>query len=773
MSSHVIISAAISDQSRGVGLTAMADEKGPLELANELTTKFFLSKQRIPLQSLCVHPANRGGVYPNGPRVANLINDVLLAGVVKSEADHLGVCVMEYSEASRRTGYITFEQFNKSNCKKSTLFQKCFTGATDTCQYGCLAHNHLLLGLKCILNQAGFKWPTKYATSFNRSGGVDFEHIKKSWPDLHELLTTGIEMIILKPEVMDEPGACSLISQALNKNQALGGETAETTALASLATAISGKLDSDGRDEITFPKMKEALRHELDAFVDEQHFIDLYQYVLNLGSLKSPHLTKLVEFFQTFVDSKHRRLQLSAFAEINKLPEKTPRVHVAVLMLSYRREPPKGSMWCHMPDPIWGRKASGKEGGIPDIRDLESLLRYVDVDIMPQIEKVADIQDSKKIVFRCDCYIAAAGGLVNFNGKKDKNTLREALLKAVAPMFEEARTLTRRDLPTPSGDASDWIDTTIMPTPKKEDDGDGKKKKADAPLLPKVVSFDQWGDARDEQDFNVRASKSDVICEIPISPWYQMNSTKRLCVDRVRKAAVEMALAALHEHMATVEMPIVCMSKNKVLEMKVTRNVAKGDLLFPACAPVDPKFSDKQNQNNDLVEIKIVKHIRNENVQEQLPDPEKSSLWLAPEKKLPVLSADGTFWSSFTGKESMGPAWLVPRMSLDDLNKYNFGRQHQRLADFNVDWRERTFHIISAGSLADQNLGCTFDVIVPILTNIVDLKEDDVLIMQAPVKKKTDKKIPKEDWRVQHSRAEKRRHQDDGASSAAKKTNIA
>ena len=70
-------------------------------------------KQRV--ESLGVHPKNRGGVYPAGVRCQSLTVDVIEAGFVKEEVDH-GVVVVEETPAehirSRGVDYVSGTKYN-------------------------------------------------------------------------------------------------------------------------------------------------------------------------------------------------------------------------------------------------------------------------------------------------------------------------------------------------------------------------------------------------------------------------------------------------------------------------------------------------------------------------------------------------------------------------------------------------------------------------------------------------------------------------------------
>ena len=101
--------------------------------------------------------------------------------------------------------------------------------------------------------------------------------------------------------------------------------------------------------------VKEKVRHALDMFVDQPDFMDLFEFVVNMGAGKNPFVQQLLDFGSAFVDQKTRRLRLQAFQVVNQLPMTTPRCKVAVLMRAYRKQPTKG--WCPTPEAAWTKLA--------------------------------------------------------------------------------------------------------------------------------------------------------------------------------------------------------------------------------------------------------------------------------------------------------------------------------------------------------------------------------------------------------------------------------
>ena len=101
----------------------------------------------------------------------------------------------------------------------------------------------------------------------------------------YRVLMEGLTFEVLGWKIQtEEPGACSKISQALNKGQAIALKTTEMTALAVLNGTIGRELQSRLADEVAFETVKEKVRHELDLWVDDADFIELFEFTINLGA---------------------------------------------------------------------------------------------------------------------------------------------------------------------------------------------------------------------------------------------------------------------------------------------------------------------------------------------------------------------------------------------------------------------------------------------------------------------------------------------------------
>ena len=92
-------------------------------MAFRVKYRVSLSKKRIALARLGVHPQNRGGMYPQPDNVRNLGLNIMATGFNGSEADHEGVCVEEVpfcerSSSHGRSGGLPEESYAEYNLRQ-------------------------------------------------------------------------------------------------------------------------------------------------------------------------------------------------------------------------------------------------------------------------------------------------------------------------------------------------------------------------------------------------------------------------------------------------------------------------------------------------------------------------------------------------------------------------------------------------------------------------------------------------------------------------------
>ena len=116
--------------------------------------------------------------------------------------------------------------------------------------------------------------------------------------------------------------------------------TSEATALATLSETVTfalanSKLTERAAKTVAYDAVKQSVAAELREFVTREAFVDMFEYVVNMGANNAPFIPALVEFTSLWVNSEQKRLPLAAFKEANKISNEFPRTKLAVIQRSY------------------------------------------------------------------------------------------------------------------------------------------------------------------------------------------------------------------------------------------------------------------------------------------------------------------------------------------------------------------------------------------------------------------------------------------------------
>ena len=163
---------------------------------------------------------------------------------------------------------------NIEKCKFTSL-EGCFDEDTEAA-YSTLSHSHLLLTLLCWLRGLPVDVPKdekglpegRWKEVVDRHGNLNPTAVAEL-DEGYKVLKEGLMFEVLSWKIHSEPGACSKISQALNKGQAIALKTTEMTALAVLNGTVGMELQRRAAKEVAFETVKEKVRHELDLWVDD------------------------------------------------------------------------------------------------------------------------------------------------------------------------------------------------------------------------------------------------------------------------------------------------------------------------------------------------------------------------------------------------------------------------------------------------------------------------------------------------------------------------
>ena len=320
---------------------------------------FGQAKKPLRIHELGVHPANRGGLYPNEERCKELCDKILKWGTDPEEANHNGIVVEDFPSAERPKDYEDFLSYNKRQCALKPFLKTCFADS-GYCGFGTLSHSHLLIVLRCWLSKANWNLEKgEFLTNFvDKQGRLDLSAVAEKDPAFEKLASEGLTMEVLSWKMMkEEPTAATLISNALNKGQEAALRSSELTALAVLTGEVTRAMEGHLAKHVDYMTIKTKIRHQLDTYVDEPEFIEVFQTVVELGANINTFIAEILEFGSKFVNSKTRQLRMAAFTAINRLPEDCPRIKVALIKRAYRKNPQYG--FCPSPESLWARVSCG------------------------------------------------------------------------------------------------------------------------------------------------------------------------------------------------------------------------------------------------------------------------------------------------------------------------------------------------------------------------------------------------------------------------------
>ena len=100
----------------------------------------------------------------------------------------------------------------------------------------------------------------------------------------------------------------------------------------------------------------------------------------------------------------------------------------------------------------------------------------------------------------------------------------------------------------------------------------------------------------------------------------------------------------------------------------------------------------------------------------------------------------------FKGEETLHPFWAVERLTEDERRKAQKGA-------FNLTCEDKEFVAVTVGALCGDSVAITLAVVVPIMTNAVDVKKGEELFLENTCKKEAKRK--EGSWKTDVVKAEK------------------
>jgi hypothetical protein len=398
-------------------------------------------KIAVRIEHMGVHKKNRGSVYPAGVRCKSLCVEVLEAGFVKEEVNHALIVVEEapVEEILRRTAVadkVSASAYNIEQSGKDELLASCFLSPYDDVRHTLLSHNHIMLVLRAFLGMAKWNIPanvTKNITFCDPEGCLDIHAVALSanGKEIAEIMHEGVQSEVLSWKMdVEEPNAASLISQAQNLPHQTAMRTTELTAVAVLKGEIIVQMGPTLSQTVAFQTVRDRVRAQLHTAADDPDLQEVFEFLISNGVGRNPYVDQLMEWTQTYVDSKKRQLRFSAFAVINKMFDQAVWTKPAVIKRAYRQKPTNG--FCPSPEAAWG------EFPWLHVQTLEDILRFFHVsckDSMDKLKPQSRIQLLGNIdIAATDAFWHAKDPKLKYSGRQIEESLLRQLKKYLAPL---------------------------------------------------------------------------------------------------------------------------------------------------------------------------------------------------------------------------------------------------------------------------------------------------------------------------------------------------
>ena len=744
-----VAGSAVAGSSGGGMMRAMA-----LRVKYRVETEPGRAKRRMAIIRLCCHPENRGGMYPQGDVVKQLAIRIAKQGFNQEEADHQGVCVQEPPAAEVATPAVaeTFIQYNQSKCRGSEVLAACFGFDASAASLGMLSHNHLLLVLLCWLNGAEWKLTEeeRQILAVGVDGRLDLQAAVAvdNLKELHKTCQEGLMVEVLSWKInVEEPGACALISNALNNTSELALRTTELTALSVLSGECALHSNALNSVRIDFEEIKARLQFTIPGFVAEPEFQEFFECVINLGAHKSSFIPELLRFGSRFVNQKHRQLRLQAFVETNKVNINCPRTKIAALKRAYRKQPSHG--YCPTPD------AKFHKSPFSMVVKLEELLQYFHVCCKDAVAALGGEHQQEAFLANVD--VCAAEAFVAAPEKFSVLDLQSHLLSATQKYHQQLRTAAEEKMPRATDKDLKWV--VFEGTEKKKT----TSAVADTRVLPKVIQFDETTglalSSQDQCEKEVQQSQAPQL-RMPWQVWHGHACDVMGRQDAAMRSALQV-LYMLHTQQVYDDVPIAILVDEGKNHKRVvaTKTIPAEGIMLPPCVPKTKTLSvDSVHMYRVPIKVSTITSVPAA-VAEGAPrrrikgkaqdaavaensgpiDGEAtvpaaavadsrttlvSTFYVVPEWSGPKAreSDDAgddpeTEWT-WTGDESMHPYWAIRRQT---------EKQTKPEHPSNMMYKELSFTCVTVGTVMGKSMTTTTQVTVPFLTNQVEIPQETEL----------------------------------------------
>ena len=390
---------------------------------------------------------------------------------------------------------------------------------------------------------------------------------------------------------------------------------------------------------------------------------------------------------------------------------------------------------------------------------LEALLHYFHVTCKPAVAGMAPMTLAR---MQANVSVSAADAL--FLCKTGENVCA-ALQEATVEYDKQVREFAASRNPpveVPEADHK-WIEFSAVAEKetkakaKAKAKASGKAKLSHSPILPKVIAYDESGMPLSSQEVKVSTpvSKVPAVAAIPWREWMSSAAAQDLDMAAADMAAVTLVLRSLHCKGRLEDQPIeVSLDLQSGLKaVKVTKDIEEGRLEIPPCAPKSGKI-----WATSVHPFRVAIRVRDGGDAQQ---PQRV-YYVHPEYKLPedvtpeetaAVAAKTLVWE-WKGDETLHPFWAIKRLSRDALQQLLHKNRAARMsAEFNMEYVERDFNVVTVGQITGDSTSITLTVSVPMLTNTSALQAGDEVLAEVAAKNKCAKRKDT-DWKDDRRSAE-------------------
>ena len=542
-------------------------------------------KVRLRPSDLGVHKRNRGGAYPTGLRVKELLVDIAGHGFVQEEADHNCSAVEEKPLAEiLKEGGASFQTslaYNIQECAKDELLRGLYDEPFHTVHHSLVSHNHLMTICRAFLCKQLWRLEDnieKNITFCDADGRLSLTSFTATplGQQLGVIIQEGFLCQILSWKMdVEEPDAAEIISTAENEVNTVAMRTTEIQAIKVLRGEIIIQMSKDVGQQVCFQTVRNRVDMRLGLAVADPDLQELFTFLISNGVGMNTYIDDFLEWAQAAVNPKKRQLRFVAFTPINKMAN-APASRIAVAKRAYRGTPTWG--FCPSPETIWGTFT------MEQITPLEELLRFFHVQCR---ELLKTISDASRVTLLGSIDIAAAQAffIVMTKGtKKDVNTTRECLLKATQTFASQLKLTDGSSILHEIDGKPTWIEFSGGTQDDVPAVADRKSEAPSASTGSHVIKFDEAsGQALNQPNPDPAEEEKKQVKIEQVVPWKAWQDVYALPVCDVQSAKAS-AVAVLHTLLATYDasnVPVEVCDRQGKIYVRATTRLEPGQLMMP------------------------------------------------------------------------------------------------------------------------------------------------------------------------------------------------